>query len=130
MKTIAAKATATFACACALLLAGCHSDLPPPITGPSYKFGANTVRPVKMVYVHRQFNLCPDVYKDALVDLNFIIEPDGSVSHIRVVNENPKNCGFADDAVYAFRSWKFPPYLEKGVAVPHEAHYGFTFKTY
>lgn len=53
----------------------------------------------------------------------FTVEPDGSVSHINVVSEKPKGCGFADDVVFSFRKWKFPPKIENGVAVQYSDVY-------
>ena len=103
-------------------------DRPPPIVGPSHQFSAGAMIPTKMVPIGRQ-TLCPTWYEDVTVDLAFILEADGSVSHIRVLNESKKDCGFGENAAYAFRQWKFAPYLENGVPVAHESTYQITYKT-
>jgi TonB family protein len=70
---------------------------------------------------------CPYAYKPGVVDLAFIVEPDGSVSHIKILSENPRNCGYASDAIFAFRYWKFPPHMENGVAVAYPGTYTVNF---
>jgi hypothetical protein len=120
------KSIRRLALACCLLLPAC-ATLPPPVLPNSYILGGDGPRPTKMVYL-RNPNICPEYYKDAVIELAYTLQPDGSVSNVRVVSADPSNCGFAGEAVYAFRKWKFPPYLENGVAVPHDAVYRLTFR--
>jgi TonB family protein len=108
-------------------LSGC-GNIPPPIVSQSYSYGPNTVQPTKRVPIERPI-ACPGWYKDVTVKLAYTLEPDGSVSHIRVLDESHKGCDFAENAVFAFRQWKFPPYLENGVPVAHESTYDITFQT-
>jgi TonB family protein len=108
-----------------LSLAGC-SDRPPPILGPSHIFQGGQPIPTKLVPIAQQW-ICPTWHKEVTVELGFTLEPDGSVSHIKVLEESKKGCGYAENAVYAFRQWKFAPYLENGVPVAHESTYRLSF---
>ncbi|GAB6057557.1 energy transducer TonB [Desulfonatronum parangueonense] len=52
------------------------------------------------------------------VRLEFIVNPDGSVGEVTVVEANPRRGIFDQEAVRALSRWRFQPQTRDGVAVP------------
>ena len=109
-----------------LLISACDKNVPPPVIGPAHQFGGGQPIPTKMVSL-RDPHICTGLQRNAIVNFVFRLEADGSVSNIRIENETPKYCGFADEVGYTFRKWRFPPILENGVPVAEDRHYRITF---
>jgi TonB family protein len=68
--------------------------------------------------------------REGLVDFEFVLEPDGSVDNIKVVQEIPEHFGFAKSALQAFRHFKFAPDMVNGVPQAHASLYRVTFKVH
>jgi outer membrane biosynthesis protein TonB len=62
------------------------------------------------------------------VDFQFILQPDGSVTAIKLLQEVPIGFGFADTANAVFGQWKFKPRIVDGKAVASTEYYRFTWK--
>ena len=56
----------------------------------------------------------------------FTINPNGSVSHVRIIKATTYN--FAEEAGYTVRDWRFKPAKKNGQAVPVRARLPFTFR--
>ena len=56
----------------------------------------------------------------------FTINPNGSVSHVRVIKATTYN--FGEEAGYTVRDWRFNPAKKNGQAVPVRARLPFTFR--
>jgi protein TonB len=56
----------------------------------------------------------------------FTINPNGSVSHVRIIKATTYN--FAEEAGYTVRDWRFNPAKKNGQAVPVRARLPFTFR--
>ena len=81
----------------------------------------NVVRPV--------FPRCAQLMHVAgTVDVQFTLQPDGSVHDIKLLQEVPAGFGFADNAMAVFGQWKFKPRIVDGKAVSSTEYYRFTFK--
>lgn len=65
---------------------------------------------------------------EGVVEIDFTIEPDGSVGSPKVVSETPEGYGFAAAAIQAFPKWKFTPKKVNDKGVAAAAHYRFRFK--
>jgi TonB family protein len=50
--------------------------------------------------------------------LDVVVEPDGTVSKVRVVTSLDKEYGLDDEAVRTVKKWRFEPGKRDGVAVP------------
>jgi hypothetical protein len=109
-----------------LLISACDKTVPPPVVGPAHQFPGNQPIPTRMDPL-RDPHICTGLQKNAVVNFIFRLGADGSVSNIRIVDETPKNCGFADEVGYTFRKWHFPPVLENGVPVARDTHYRVIF---
>jgi periplasmic protein TonB len=108
-----------------LLISACDKNMPrptAPVATPPTNGSAGPISMVRPLYP----GICPGA--QGIVNIKFIIETDGSVSHTEVLNEEPKDCGFASEAVRVFQYWRFAPWLQNGVPVPHEAFYRLGFK--
>jgi len=66
--------------------------------------------------------------KDGFVDFEFTLVPDGSVQQPRVIQEQPANYGFAEEAAKVFVLWKFPPKFKDGQPVSARVHYRMKFR--
>jgi TonB family protein len=122
------KAAAILGCAFSLVLGGWQNGASAASAGPTESFGENGLVPTSQVLPKSQ-NTCPHFYNAGLVKLAFTVKPDGSVSDIKVAGESPRNCGFASDAIFAFRYWKFPPRVVNGTAVPYQGVYTVAFQS-
>jgi TonB family protein len=120
------KSTTALLLAISVLTTGCAKDVPPPVIRPSFQYGAGQMRPTKREYMSAP-TICPNFRGDVTVRLGFTLEPDGRVSHVRILDESHKGCGFAGEAAMRFRKWRFPPHVENGVAVAHEEEYSIGF---
>ncbi len=65
---------------------------------------------------------------EGYVDIDFTIEPDGSVGNPKIVAEVPEGYGFSGAAMKVFPQWKFVPKEINGNKVTAPAHYRFSFK--
>ncbi len=61
------------------------------------------------------------------VIIQYTLEPDGSVSDLKVVSEAPKGYGFAASALQALGKSRFPPFLVNGFPVPRRTIFRVTF---
>jgi protein TonB len=73
------------------------------------------------------FPSCADYrHVSGIVDVEFTVEPDGSVGDLEVVQEVPAAFGFGKAFSDAFAQWKFEPKLVEGKPTAFRAHYHFT----
>jgi TonB family protein len=84
--------------------------------GPTYKVGAGVTAPVLVKEVHPNY---PDSVRaegvKGTIEMEGIVEPDGTVSGIRVTRAlDPR---LDEEAVKAFRQWRFRPGQKDGAAV-------------
>ncbi len=61
------------------------------------------------------------------VELELVVETDGSVSNIELILEEPKGYGFAKESMTAMRQFKFTPSKREGVAVRQRFRKEFQF---
>jgi hypothetical protein len=110
------KLSPALALACLALVSACNTNLPEPLLPNSHKF--STGMPVPTKYVHVEYPTdCPSYVGEASAKLAYTLEPDGSVSNVRRLEEKPAGCGFANAFMYSFKKWRFAPKIENGVAV-------------
>ena len=64
--------------------------------------------------------------KTGYAQAEFTINPDGKVSHVRILKATSYN--FAEEAGYTVRDWRFNPAKKNGQAVPVRARLPFTFR--
>lgn len=62
------------------------------------------------------------------VQLEFVIEPDGSVSDIRVLEASPRRQVFDHEAIRALSRWRFRPQIVDGRAVAARAAITINFE--
>lgn len=62
-----------------------------------------------------------------VVEFEFTLQPDGSVSDPVIVRELPSGYGFGQAALHAFTHFRFPPRLIDGKPVARRLSYRFTF---
>src|SRR5207244_409542 len=65
---------------------------------------------------------------EGVVEIDFTINPDGTVGSPKVISETPEGYGFATAAIKSFEKWKFKPKEVNGKGVPAAAHYRFRFQ--
>jgi outer membrane biosynthesis protein TonB len=95
---------------------------PSPLSDPTHAPG-----PYMMVKPHYP-DACPSFRGDAIVNLKFMIEPDGTVTHVQILDETPAGCGFADEMLRVFSKWTFYPFRANGMPIEHDGYYRFTFR--
>ena len=59
--------------------------------------------------------------------LEIILEADGEIRSIRIINENPPNMGFAEAAINAFRGIRAIPAERNGIKVPARLEFPLLF---
>ena len=62
-----------------------------------------------------------------LVDFAFTLQPDGSMTDVKVIQEVPVCFGFARAALKVFPQWRFPPKLADGKPIAFSAAYRINF---
>jgi len=62
---------------------------------------------------------------DGVVDLEFTVNPDGSVKDFRVLQEAPAGFGFAQALLTTFVRWKFQPKTVNGQAMETKGYFRF-----
>jgi len=75
-----------------------------------------------------EYPICGDIRRTpGVVDIEFTLEPDGSVADPHVLQELPAGFGFADALLKVFPRWTFTPKVVMGKAAATEAHFRFTW---
>jgi TonB family protein len=120
------KLSVAAALPCLALLCACNMNAQERLLPNSHRFSPNLPIPTKYVHINDP-TYCPNYVGEAHVDIAYTLEPDGSVSNVRRLDEKPAGCGFAAEAIYAFRKWRFEPEIQNGVAVRVDRTYSFAW---
>lgn len=64
---------------------------------------------------------------EAYAKIAYTLEPDGSVSNVRRLEEKPAGCGFANEFIYSFKKWRFNPEIKDDVAIRAEHTYAIAW---
>lgn len=67
------------------------------------------------------------IHQEGYVTISFTIDESGLVREPRVVDEGPKQFGFAAATMKVFPLWQFQPQLQSGRPIPSESRVQVTF---
>lgn len=120
------KLSLALALACLALVSACNTNMPEPLRANSHKFSPDLPVPTKYVHVNDPSD-CPTYVGEAYAKIAYTLEPDGSVSNVRRLEEKPAGCGFANEFIYSFKKWRFNPEIKDGVAIRAEHTYAIAW---